>query len=114
MHPIGLTFSIAAHSAWAPGITTPQEWDRWTQAPFRIGEGPDPALGAMPAMLRRRAGFLGKMALEVAYRCLDGRTGIPTVFCSRHGEVTRAVELLGELAAGEALSPTAFGLAVHN
>jgi len=114
MHPIGLKFSIAAHSAWAPGISTPQEWDRWTQAPFRIGEGPDPALGAMPAMLRRRAGFLGKMALEVAYQCLDGRTGVPTVFCSRHGEVTRAVDLLGELAAGEALSPTAFGLAVHN
>lgn len=114
MHPIGLKFSIAAHSAWAPGIASPQEWDRWTQAPFRIGEGPDPALGAMPPMLRRRAGFLGKMALEVAYQCLDGRTGVPTVFCSRHGEVTRAVELLGELAAGEALSPTAFGLAVHN
>lgn len=114
MHPIGLTFSITAHSAWAPGITTPQEWDSWTQAPFRIGEGPDPALSAMPAMLRRRAGFLGKMALEVAYACLDGRTGVPTVFCSRHGEVTRAVELLGELAQGEALSPTAFGLAVHN
>jgi hypothetical protein len=114
MHPIGLTFSIAAHSAWAPGIATPQEWDCWTQAPFRIGAGPDPALSAMPAMLRRRAGFLGKMALEVAYACLDGRTGVPTVFCSRHGEVSRAIDLLGELARGEALSPTAFGLAVHN
>lgn len=68
----------------------------------------------MPAMLRRRAGFLGKMALEVAYACLDGRTGIPTVFCSRHGEVGRAVDLLAQLAAGEALSPTGFGLAVHN
>lgn len=114
MHPIGLKFSIAAHSAWAPGITTPQEWDNWTQAPFRIGEGADPALRAMPAMLRRRAGFLGKMALEVAYDCLGERTGVPTVFCSRHGEVARAVDLLGELARGEALSPTAFGLAVHN
>ena len=114
MHPIGLKFSIAAHSAWAPGITTAEQWDRWTQAPVRIGEGPDPAVSAMPAMLRRRAGFLGKMALEVAYECLGGRTGIPTVFCSRHGEVARAVDLLGELARGEALSPTAFGLAVHN
>ncbi|SHG68126.1 beta-ketoacyl synthase chain length factor [Massilia sp. CF038] len=114
MFPIGLKFSIAAHSAWAPGITTPQEWDRWSAEPTRIGEGPEPSVRAMPAMLRRRAGFLGKMALEVAYECLGGRTDVPTVFCSRHGEVTRAVELLGELARGEALSPTTFGLAVHN
>lgn len=68
----------------------------------------------MPAMLRRRAGFLGKMALQVAYDCLGDAKDIPTVFCSRHGEVSRAIELLGTLAAGEALSPTSFGLAVHN
>ncbi len=114
MHASGVRFSIIAHSAWAPGITTAPEWSAWALAPTRIGEGADPALRAMPAMLRRRAGFLGKMALEVAYACLDGRTGVPTVFCSRHGEVSRAVDLLGELAKGEALSPTAFGLAVHN
>jgi hypothetical protein len=114
MHANGLKFSISAHSAWAPGIATPAEWQAWARAPYRIGEGADPAVRAMPAMLRRRAGFLGKMALEVAYACLDGRSDVPTVFCSRHGEVSRAVDLLGELAKGEALSPTAFGLAVHN
>lgn len=69
---------------------------------------------AMPAMLRRRAGFLGKMALEVAYDCLDGRSDVPTVFCSRHGDVGRAVELLSDLARSEPLSPMAFGMAVHN
>ncbi len=114
MHVNGLRFSISAHSAWAPGMTTPGQWQEWAKAPYRIGEGADPSVRAMPAMLRRRAGFLGKMALEVAYECLGGRTGVPTVFCSRHGEVARAVDLLGELAAGQALSPTGFGLAVHN
>ncbi|MES2018958.1 MAG: beta-ketoacyl synthase chain length factor [Pseudomonadota bacterium] len=114
MHASGLRFSISAHSAWAPGIVTPAEWEQWAQAPYRITGGADPAVSAMPAMLRRRAGTLGKMALEVAYHCLDGRSNVPTVFCSRHGEVGRAVELLSELAQGEALSPTAFGLAVHN
>ena len=68
----------------------------------------------MPAMMRRRAGFLGKMALEVAYQCLDGKTGVPTIFCSRHGDVARAVDLLSELAQDAPLSPTGFGLAVHN
>ena len=114
MHANGLRFSISAHSAWAPGIASPGQWQEWAKAPYRIGQGADPVLRAMPAMLRRRAGFLGKMALEVAYACLEGRTGVPTVFCSRHGEVARAVDLLGELAAGQALSPTGFGMAVHN
>ena len=113
----GLKFSIAAHSAWAPGLATAEAWAGWAQAPVRIaaaGAGPDPAVASMPAMLRRRAGFLGKMALEVAYRCLDGRTDVAAVFCSRHGEVSRAVDLLGELSQGEPMSPTGFGLAVHN
>ena len=114
MHTNGVSFSIARHSAWAPGICTPEAWDAWSKAPFAIEGEEEPRVREMPAMLRRRAGLLGKMALEVAYQCLDGRTGVPTVFCSRHGEVARAVDLLTDLARGEPLSPAGFGLAVHN
>ena len=122
MRTHGVTFSIVSHAAWAPGLTTPEAWARWARAPHSIVAGEEPGVKAMPAMLRRRAGFLGKMALEVAYRCLDARgdgagdraAGIPTVFCSRHGEVSRALELLSDLARGEALSPTAFSMSVHN
>ena len=110
----GVSFSIAAHCAWAPGIETPESWRAWAEVPFKILGDAEPSVRQMPAMLRRRAGFLGKMALEVAYQCLDGRTDIPTVFCSRHGDVARAVNLLTELAQDSALSPTGFGLAVHN
>lgn len=110
----GLRFSIAAHSAWAPGIETPEAWLAWAKQPFEIVGDAEPGVRQMPPMLRRRAGALGKMALEVAYQCLDGRKDVPAVFCSRHGEVARAYELLNDLAQGAALSPTAFGLAVHN
>ncbi len=112
-----VTFSIAGHAAWAPGIETPEAWDAWAAAPFEIkrtADAAEPGVRQMPAMLRRRAGFLGKMALEVAYRCADGRSGIPVVFCSRHGDVARAVELLSDLGDATPLSPTSFGLAVHN
>ena len=109
-----VVFSIARHAAWAPGATSPERWQAWAREPWPLAGGGEPKVAAMPAMLRRRAGLLGRMALEVAYECLDGRTGVPTVFCSRHGEVGRAVELLDDLARGEPLSPTAFGLAVHN
>lgn len=114
MHAGEVRFSIASHAAWAPGLATPEAWSDWTAAPFRISGVDQPPVRDMPAMLRRRAGSLGKMALEVAYQCLAGRTDVPTVFVSRHGEVARAVDLLGDLADGSPLSPTAFGLAVHN
>lgn len=114
MHVSGVSFSIAAHAAWAPGVTTAQAWADWARAPYRIAGSDEPGVRQMPAMLRRRANALGKMALEVAYQCLDGRTGVPAVFVSRHGDVARAVDLLGDLAQAAPLSPTAFGLAVHN
>lgn len=109
-----VVFSIARHAAWAPRLTTQERWSEWAREPWAIEPDEEPKVAAMPAMLRRRAGFLGRMALEVAYECLAGEKDVPTVFCSRHGEVARAVDLLGDLARGEPLSPTAFGLAVHN
>lgn len=111
---MGVTFSIAGHAAWMPGIDTPQAWKAWAEAPFAVAHDIEPSLSHLPAMLRRRTGFLGKMALDVAYRCLNGRTDIPTVFCSRHGEVSRAVDLLTDLVNDLPISPTSFGLAVHN
>jgi hypothetical protein len=43
-----------------------------------------------------------------------GRTDIPVVFCSRHGECGRSAELLTDLARQLPLSPTAFSLSVPN
>jgi hypothetical protein len=110
----GVTFSLAGQAAWAPGLATPAEWADWVAAPWRIESGVEPKVAAMPAMLRRRAGSLGKMALEVAYECLGERSEVPAVFCSRHGEVARAINLLTELVQGAPLSPAGFGLSVHN
>jgi len=110
----GVHFSIASHAAWAPGIETREAWQAWAHSNFVIAGDAEPGVRAMPPMLRRRAGSLGKMALEVAYQCLGERTAVPTIFCSRHGEVSRSVELLTDLANGTPLSPTSFGLSVHN
>lgn len=114
MYENEVIFSIARHAAWAPGVTTQEGWADWARAPWPLMPGEEPKVAPMPPMLRRRAGLLGRMALEVAYACVGQERDIPTVFCSRHGEVARSVTLLRELARGEPLSPTAFGLAVHN
>jgi len=109
-----VSFSIASYAAWAPRMETKEAWIEWANTSHVItGEFAAP-VQAMPPMLRRRAGFLGKMALEVAYQCLGQRVDVPTVFSSRHGEASRSVDLLLDLAKGVPLSPTSFGLSVHN
>lgn len=114
MHGSELNFAITGYTAWAPGIETPEAWEAWARAPFVIaGEG-EAGVRQMPPMLRRRAGTLGKMALEVAYQALNGRSGVPVIFCSRHGEVGRSLGLLRDLVQNQPLSPMSFGLAVHN
>ena len=114
MQSRGIDFSVVSHAAWAPGVDSPQAWQEWAEHSRDIVAGSEPALAFMPAMQRRRTGFLAKMALEVAHQCLGERTGIPMILVSRHGEVHRSVDLLSELAKGETLSPTSFGLSVHN
>lgn len=109
-----MQFSIASSAAWAPGVETPGAWLAWAKSEFAIVEGREPLLKNMAPLLRRRAGFSAKMALEVAYRCLGSRTGVPLIFSSRHGEASRAADLLLDLAGGDPLSPTSFGLSVHN
>src|SRR4030095_12515293 len=109
-----VSFSIASCAAWAPGMETKEAWIAWAKANHVIAGDIAAPVQAMPPMLRRRAGFLGKMALEVAYQCLGQRIDVPTVFCSRHGEASRSVDLLLDLAKGVPLSPTSFGLSVHN
>ena len=113
-HSSSVSFSIISDAAWAPGVETRDAWHAWALSAFPVTNGSEPALRIMPAMQRRRVSFLGKMALEVAFDCLGERRNVPTIFCSRHGEVSRSVDLLHDLACGEPLSPTSFGLSVHN
>jgi hypothetical protein len=110
----GIRFSIAAHAAWAPGVETASAWLEWSSGHRHIEGDGEPVVRAMAPMLRRRAGFLDRMALEVAYQCLGDRRDVPTIFSSRHGETLRSVELLTDLAKGLPLSPTNFSLSVHN
>jgi Beta-ketoacyl synthase, N-terminal domain len=114
MRSSAVRFSIASYAAWAPGLETQEAWRAWANINYAIAGDNAPLVNAMPAMLRRRAGFLGKMALEVAYQCLGQRSDVPTVFSSRHGEASRCVDLLLELAKDMPLSPMSFGLSVHN
>lgn len=108
-------FSVLDWAAWAPGLHDRDAWQAWAQRPLPPHGDAAPAAAEIPALLRRRIDRLGRMAMQAACGC-DGAVdaAVPLVFASRHGEVSRSVQLLQALAAGEAMSPTAFGLSVHN
>jgi hypothetical protein len=105
-------FALRHWAAWAPGLERPEDWRRWAAAPYLpAGEGA-PAVSEMPALLRRRANRLGRMALAVLYQ--STRPAAPIVYCSRYGELERVATLLEELAASGGVSPQGFSVSVHN
>lgn len=114
---MALQFDIRAWAACAPALQDASDWRAWSRAPW-LPEGADlPALAAMAPMLRRRVNTTGRAALLPAYDLAAGEDApdaLPAVFASRHGDSHRAFEMLNELAAAQPLSPTAFGLSVHN
>lgn len=110
-----VSFSVSQWAAWAPGLTTPEAWRAWAEAPPVCPQGPEtPPLSEVPAMARRRVERLGRPAYQVAQWCAGERRGAPLVFASRHGDAGRGADLLHALARQEPLSPTSFALSVHN
>lgn len=115
-----LPLPIAAWSAWAPGLES--------QAAWLQGRQPDPTSDVIPevkfidAMTRRRLGRLARMTLQVAHDVVGEQektkgtqsASMRMVYASRHGDLHQTLTLLTALARQEPLSPTAFGLSVHN
>ncbi|MDX3985827.1 MAG: beta-ketoacyl synthase chain length factor [Achromobacter sp.] len=110
-----LTFSIAQWQGWTQGMESPEDWFHWAQHPYcPLDDARAPRLDFLPPMQRRRLSPLARAVFECAWPLAAGRPAMPFVFASRHGETTRNFGLLQALAADEPLSPTAFGLSVHN
>jgi hypothetical protein len=123
---LSFSFVIEAWAACAPGLDTPQRWSEWVGAPWLPEGEPQVALAAVAPMLRRRFAPLGRLAAQAAFHLDDPLPASnddaggdesdlhPTVYASRYGETTRCLDLLADQACGRPLSPTAFGLSVHN
>jgi len=121
---LSFAFVIESWAACAPGVDTPQRWSQWAAAPWLPTGEPQVALAAVAPMLRRRFAPLGRLAAQAVIDLAGGvaapvrgdaeMSDNPTVYASRYGETGRCLELLADQARGAALSPTAFGLSVHN
>lgn len=113
-----MTFNIAQWRAWAPGLSSADDWLRWSQAPAPVCAQANadavPDVSFLPAMQRRRLSRMARMAFAVGWPLAEGLSDLPLVFVSRHGETPRTFEILSDLAAEQPLSPTQFSLSVHN
>lgn len=101
-------------SAWTPNIKLDENWQLWAEGQMPESISDELNISDVPAMLRRRLSHLGKMAIACANDTEQSIPHRPSLFCSRHGELARSVDLLSNLAQGELLSPTHFSLSVHN
>ena len=107
--------ALLGWAAWAPGVSTAEEWQAWAAGTRMIVDAPDsPPVDFIPAMQRRRLSRLSRLSLAAAYSCANGNHNLPTVFASRHGEIHRTLGLLNDVVQNEPLSPMAFSLSVHN
>jgi hypothetical protein len=111
-----LEFTIKQCVAWGGGLTTTQDWQSYAQGEKELSDYQElPALKQIPAMQRRRLSPFAKLALHCALNAADDcLTTVPSVFASRHGDLAKTSKLISDVAAEEVLSPTQFGLSVHN
>lgn len=111
-----MDFLIKQCVAWAGGLTTSQDWQAYAQGSKGLDAQLElPQLKQIPAMQRRRLSPFAKLALHCALTAADEcLTTVPSVFVSRHGDLAKTSKLIEDVARNEPLSPTNFGLSVHN
>lgn len=111
-----IAFRLEDWRAWAPGLETPEDWQAWAQSPHKVADDgmAQPACTFLPTMQRRRLSRLARMTMQTAWPLCGEGQQLPFVFGSHHGEMSRALALLSDITDGLPLSPTSFGLSVHN
>ena len=110
-----MKFDIKGWQAWAPGVSSHEDWLAWCAQPHELEFSSETAdVSFLPALQRRRLSPLARMAFHVGWPLAEMMPAQPLVFCSRHGETPRNLQLLTNLAQQEDLSPTHFSLSVHN
>ena len=97
-------------------MAAPAQWQAWAADADAALEMPDykPALAFLPAMQRRRLGDSARRVLDAAWDLAADYPDAPLVYVSHDGEINRSFELWLGLLRDNEVSPTSFGLSVHN
>jgi Beta-ketoacyl synthase, N-terminal domain len=110
-----IELAIERWGAWAPGVEEPADWADWSAAPRALEDrGEQPVCDFVAPMQRRRLSRLARIVMHAAWPMCADDEQLPFVYASRHGETTRTFAMLDEIGREAPLSPTQFGLSVHN
>jgi len=95
------------------GLESREDWISWLHGEKNPRHDSAPVAATLPSMLRRRISVIGQMAFRASYALSENSTA-RFIFCSRHGEFQRTLNILTSLAAQQPVSPAEFSLSVHN
>lgn len=110
------SFRIAAWRALGGRMADEAQWRAWFADEAAWNGLPEykPALSFLPPLQRRRLGASARLMCEAAWDLAQTFPDMPLVYASHDGEINRSFDLWLELLRGGSVSPTSFGLSVHN
>jgi hypothetical protein len=106
-------FRLLDWMACGPGLERREDWTAWLDGEKIPKDDAAQVAVTLPTMLRRRISVIGQMAFRASY-ALSGNRSARFIFCTRHGEFQRTLNILKSLSAREPVSPAEFSLSVHN
>lgn len=110
------SFDIVEWQASSSRLAGHDAWRQWSANASFFESQPDykPELAFLPAMQRRRLGKAARLVCDAAWNLAEQYPESALVFASHDGELNRSFELWLELMKTHTVSPTSFGLSVHN
>jgi hypothetical protein len=106
---------VSRFSAWAPGLSGPEDWKEWTLNKREIPQIMDsPALEFVSPLFRRRLSQVSRMTIQVLRDLSLPGESVKVVFLSFRGEISRQLEINRMLIQEGDLTPAAFSLSVFN
>ena len=106
-------FRLIDWVACAPGLENREDWTAWFHGIKTHKDDAAKVAVTLPTMLRRRISVIGQMAFRASYALSENQTA-RFIFCSRHGEFQRTLNILKSLTENDPVSPAEFSLSVHN
>ncbi len=111
---MGSGLKIERWAFWSPESSSPLAWRDYWHNGAKIPQCAEIPDRDIPSHHRRRMSALSKLSVQIGLEAGREARADFLVFCSQHGELIRSLELLGSIASGAELSPTAFSQSVHN
>ncbi|MBP3710787.1 MAG: beta-ketoacyl synthase chain length factor [Treponema sp.] len=113
-----MTVTVSHIAAWAPGITSADDWKKWATGELHIACTKDaPKLEYTDMLFRRRLSQISKMTVQVVHDVLERAPHAKTlkqVFISCRGELAREFSVSKTLVEEHAILPANFSLSVFN